>query len=480
MSSATTLLKQFTDADIDWMLDANEERHVTAGENVIVKGEPVDAMYIVLEGVLAVEGSDAARPIDVVGPGDVVGEMSFVEQVTPTQSVAAMEASLLLVVPHSALHQRADDEPAFAARLYRALAVLLSQRLRRASNHRSVRGAAQFADERERTVSEQVAAGVEQLKELLQTAQQQGLKHDGTVPAELAGQVETMLVELYRAMHAAIGDDAPGTEQFKEQMGIRIQRELVPYILLTKNAARTLTKPRGYAGDYLTIESMYADQPGGVAPLGPLLDDCIMGFPPSLAVRNRRGLLAEEIVAVVEACDGQTARIMSLACGPAREIFDVFETLPEASRLKATLIDFDLQALAYVAERRDGLGLQRSITLTPENLIHLAIGRKTIAVDEQDLVYSIGLIDYFPDELVVKLMSLIHSLLRPGGKAILGNFHPSNTCKAFMDHVLEWRLVHRSEADMDRLYRASAFGRDCTTIRFEEQGINLFAECVKA
>ncbi len=170
---------------------------------------------------------------------------------------------------------------------------------------------------------------------------------------------------------------------------------------------------------------------------------------------------------------------MSLACGPARELFDVFETLGDPARIKATCIDFDLQALAHVAERRDRLGLQRSMTLTPENLIHLAIGRKTIAVDEQDLVYSIGLIDYFPDELVVKLMSLVHSLLRPGGKVILGNFHPKNTCKAFMDHVLEWRLIHRSEADMDRLYRASAFGRDCTNIRFEDQGINLFAECVK-
>ena len=180
----------------------------------------------------------------------------------------------------------------------------------------------------------------------------------------------------------------------------------------------------------------------------------------------------------MEARDGQTAHITSLACGPAREVFDVFEQLPGA-RLKATLVDFDLQALAHVSELRDQTGLQRSIALKPANLIHLAIGRHTIDLEEQDLIYSIGLIDYFPDRIVVKLMSLIHSLLRPGGKVILGNFHTSNMCKAFMDHVLDWRLTHRDEADMDRLYRASAFGRDCTNIRFENQGINLFAECVK-
>jgi hypothetical protein len=48
-----------------------------------------------------------------------------------------------------------------------------------------------------------------------------------------------------------------------------------------------------------------------------------------------------------------------------------------------------------------------------------------------------------------------------------------------MDHVLDWRLIHRTEDDMDRLFAASAFGRTCTNIRFEEQGINLFAAGVR-
>jgi hypothetical protein len=29
------------------------------------------------------------------------------------------------------------------------------------------------------------------------------------------------------------------------------------------------------------------------------------------------------------------------------------------------------------------------------------------------------------------------------------------------------------------LYEKSKFGRACTNIRFEEEGVNLFAECVK-
>jgi extracellular factor (EF) 3-hydroxypalmitic acid methyl ester biosynthesis protein len=39
---------------------------------------------------------------------------------------------------------------------------------------------------------------------------------------------------------------------------------------------------------------------------------------------------------------------------------------------------------------------------------------------------------------------------------------------------------HRDEAKMDELYRASKFGKPCSRILFEDEGVNLFAECVKA
>jgi hypothetical protein len=61
---------------------------------------------------------------------------------------------------------------------------------------------------------------------------------------------------------------------------------------------------------------------------------------------------------------------------------------------------------------------------------------------------------------------------------ILGNFHSSNTTRAFMDYVLEWRLVHRTEDDMDRLFEGSKFGRPWRVF-YESQGVNLFAEGVR-
>lgn len=291
--------------------------------------------------------------------------------------------------------------------------------------------------------------------------------------------VVALFLELIRLLDESTGDGSIRPKAVRKELGRRVQVELLPYILLGKLFERMHTKPRGYAGDYLTIHQMYENRPQGVGRLGPLMDRCILEVPTIVAVRNRRGLLAGEIRRELQAHPERPVRVTSLACGPAQELFDIYEKLEDPSRLRSTGIDIDFQALAFVAERRDAAGLRKYMRLEQSNLVYLAQGRATLTLPPQDLIYSIGLIDYFDDELVVQLMSYAYQLLAPGGRLILGNFHPRNIGKALADHVLDWELVHRTEADMDRLYGASAFGRPCSRVVFEELGINLFAECIK-
>ena len=42
-----------------------------------------------------------------------------------------------------------------------------------------------------------------------------------------------------------------------------MQQEVLPFLLLTRSAERLYAKPRGYAGDYLSIDWIYNDQAGG-------------------------------------------------------------------------------------------------------------------------------------------------------------------------------------------------------------------------
>lgn len=262
-----------------------------------------------------------------------------------------------------------------------------------------------------------------------------------------------------------------------EAFGAYVQEMLLPLIRRAVNGYRWFSKPRGYAGDFLTIARMYDDIAEGATIVDALVDRCFLNVPAVRAVQNRRALLGDEIRAAVWRNGDGITRIASLACGPAREVFDLAGSI--ATPFVATLLDLDDAALAHCAEHRCRLGIaESSIQLVEANLMHIALGQRPLELADQDLVYSIGLIDYLGDALVVKLLDYIHTTLRPGGRTIVGNFHTRNPTKAFMDHVLEWKLIHRSEDDMRRLFAASAFG-SCTRITYEAQRINLFSEGVK-
>jgi extracellular factor (EF) 3-hydroxypalmitic acid methyl ester biosynthesis protein len=159
-------------------------------------------------------------------------------------------------------------------------------------------------------------------------------------------------------------------------------------------------------------------------------------------------------------------------------VFDVLEhaDLPRSTQFH--LIDIDPDALEFVNRKATNIGVQQSLTLHRANVFHLT-ARKKIHIPPVDFAYSLGLIDYFEDRHVERLLDFVYEVLAPGGKMILGNFHPQNPSRALMESVLEWRLIHRSEEDMCRLCKASRFARGFEQIAFEDQGVNLFASVRK-
>jgi hypothetical protein len=317
------------------------------------------------------------------------------------------------------------------------------------------------------------------LKRFLTQADKLALENRGEIPREIEKHIQNKFRAFCAHINTVIGDTAPLPLSQKEEIGAMVFQELLPYLSMAESE-RWYSKPRGYAGDYLSIAKIYANQPTGSGRLGPLVDRCLLEQPAPVAVRNRRKLLREHIETAMDSLSDGPARVMSLACGPAEELFDVYDSLSNPDTLHSYLIDMDTQALAYVAERRDHTNLTQLINLYNNNLVYLACGRERIDVPLQNLIYSVGLIDYFGDELVISLINYAFDLLVPGGKLILGNFHPRNADKAMMDHVFQWRLIHRSEEDMNRLFLNSRFRQACSDIYFEEQRINLFAECIKS
>jgi len=281
---------------------------------------------------------------------------------------------------------------------------------------------------------------------------------------------------------AAFRDHVRGAPHLEPAIGRYVAREASGFLMRSASFDRWLTKPRGYAGDYYTIELLYDDRPAGDGRLGHFIDRWALDLAAVQAVRNRRGLLARAIrdVAddVADAGEGTPVRVTSLASGPAREVLDVLAA-PDAPPLRATCIDIDAEAVAYAAERARELGVADRVVFAQDNVLRLSRGRGRTTLAPQHMIYSVGLIDYLAGDHIVRLLDWAHDQLVPGGTVVLGNFDVENPDRMLMDHVMEWRLIHRTADDLRALFARSRFGDAAVDVRAEAQGINLFAFCTR-
>jgi bacteriocin-type transport-associated protein len=135
------------DSDIDWIVANGNRQKIAANTVLIREGAPVDALYILLNGAMslsvsedrrnpltrafaAIEGGKIpSREIARLSKGEIVGESPFIEGRLPSTTVKVLENSLFLSIPRQQLAAKLQQDVGFAARFYRVLATLLSDRL---------------------------------------------------------------------------------------------------------------------------------------------------------------------------------------------------------------------------------------------------------------------------------------------------------------------------------------------------------------
>jgi hypothetical protein len=67
------------------------------------------------------------------------------------------------------------------------------------------------------------------------------------------------------------------------------------------------------------------------------------------------------------------------------------------------------------------------------------------------LVYSMGLFDYLTDSTAAAVLQKLWDLVLPGGELVVGNFHPKNESRVFMEYWADWVLWYRDEQDVLQL-----------------------------
>jgi bacteriocin-type transport-associated protein len=137
------LLKELSNHDINWMLAHGDAVAVSAETPLIAPGDAGDSFYILLDGAFSMrtaapEQGARTAPVRLV-PGELVGVLPGWE-LPIGATLQALKDSQALMIPRSALQQKLQDDPQFAAHLYRASAVLLAQRLEQQRSERGVAG----------------------------------------------------------------------------------------------------------------------------------------------------------------------------------------------------------------------------------------------------------------------------------------------------------------------------------------------------
>jgi hypothetical protein len=223
---------------------------------------------------------------------------------------------------------------------------------------------------------------------------------------------------------------------------------------------RAATKPRGYAGDYLTMLLFTKEEPEGDTLFARFVDLVSKQHSLSTTALTRQNSVTEN---VLECLSRGGRRIVSLASGAATELGAVIDRIePNGEEVDFILIDQDDEALAYSHGFLTKKVLENGLdpSLVRINGIHFSVKQilrpKT---DEEfailnnvlkgaDFIYSVGLLDYLPDPIAERLIDSLYRLLGDKGQLFIGNLVEAEDSTWLMNFVLAWPLVWRTPKRM--------------------------------
>lgn len=451
-------------------------------------GDTVRGLSIVRSGRVRVVRTYMGTQITIatMGDSDVFGEMGLLEGLPASASIYCDSDECTTAFLSAAdLDNLLVSVPGLSVRFYRALALVVSQRLREVTSRipaLMVEEVAQVVHNPSKhtgraalqSLPPTFVEGIDAFKGAM--AQAERLLNKERKPVD---EVQPLVSTACTALRESLQVHVDRNRELGDAIGAYAFRETFPFMMSSRFLDSVYTKPRGYAGDFETINMIYDNKAAGDGRLGPMIDRWILGEPASIAVRQRRATISAHISRIIEASGpGAAVRVTSLAVGPGREFFDALE-LERSEQVEITGIDIDPDSLNFVAERAAAAGLSERIRLVQGNIIRMSAGKAPVEMPPQHLVYSIGLMDYLPDSMVVSCLDWIFDLLAPGGEAIVGNFDSRNPMKALMDYVGEWVLIHRTPEDLRRMFAHSKFGKRPVQVTADTTDIQLFARCVK-
>ena len=235
-------------------------------------------------------------------------------------------------------------------------------------------------------------------------------------------------------------------------------------------AHRSRTKPSGFAGDYEMLIKLY-DEATPARGLGGYLDLCILDLPLARAVRARMKAAREFLIREMSGRRGDI-RVLDIACGPCREYLD-WPQNATSGRVEIVAMDNDPKALDYVNSHVT-CQLPETVDLqaTRYNALRTRSAETTTRkFGKFDIIYSVGLFDYLPDDLLVDILSALPKTLQDGGVVYIGFKDTERYDKTPYQWHLDWFFFQRTKEDCLRLYERAGIRAETVETTRDDTGI---------
>ncbi|OPY72193.1 MAG: DNA-binding transcriptional dual regulator Crp [Syntrophorhabdus sp. PtaU1.Bin002] len=471
--------------------------HYSDGEEVIVRGAESRYLYYVEKGTLEVSHTidDTRIVVAIIGPASFFGEIGFFDGTSRVRDIRAAENSIVRVFDTEGLDRLRQENPVLYGDFVTAMARSICGKFRRILEEReplTAYAASLSTGHRAFREAKPIPSGLLHTREwqfvnrLVEDFKASFFDLSYQLQKDSRSETPDRLQEQCFRVMDAFNDRLQETAlllkdgETADYLWGYAFKEIFPYFMRSRFAERAYYKPRGYAGDFQMMEMIYANEPAGDGKLGKLMDAWCLESAAARAVRGRRAFLKEQLEVLCEKRRNSqnTIRIMNLACGSNRELFDFLSTCPYTELIAALCIDADAYALEYTNRHVNVVPHSASVRLMNDNVVRWALGRVRHNFGPQDIIYSAGLTDYLDDRVCVALINRCYAHLEEGGTLILGNFGYKDYNKVFLDQILQWRLIHRTEEDLKGMFAKTPFGADIE-MTAEENGVNLFAIAVK-
>ncbi len=270
------------------------------------------------------------------------------------------------------------------------------------------------------------------------------------------------------------------THEEHEIHGFYLRKQVWDIILCSEFMTRTNIKPRGYIGDSETMRMIYENEYRGDSIFSKILYKFSLEHPAAQAVRNRRIMIPKLIRTIRDEIYGvqnTPFRFMSVACGPAYELNDIFSGESDAEIFHCTLLDQDAEAINEASENIQAIEKRIGYKINVQYIrdsVRTMVRTKNLSDTwgRFNCIYSMGLFDYLTPPVAKAVIEKMYSLLEPGGRLLVGNYHFKNRSRWFLEYWHDWVLYYRTEDEFAALLKDTD-ARDLTII-FEDTGTQMF------